>query len=125
MPFLDLTEGIIDPNFLDVLKLFRNKEVIDDNGVATIYPITKNFRACVVMADGAVLNRLASGEHVTTTIEVITTEKLIDGKMGYTADIIEWHETQWTVDHVSPYSNYGRGFCMALCTIRTLQGAEV
>ena|ERR1022692_1272174 len=125
MPWMDLSDAILDPQFIDSLQVARNKEVVGEDGVAQILPVTKNFYGIVVIADGSVLIRLADGEHITTTIEVITTEKLIDGKMGFTADVISWHDQQWTVDHVSPYSKYGKGFCLALCTMKTLQGGDI
>lgn len=123
MPFLDVAEVLFDPDFMDrTLTVTRNAQTVGNDGIAVNTPTTTPFYGVVTSLNGSVLNRVAEGEHISDTITIHTTFKLIDGQAGYDADIVNWQGLQWTVTNVNDYSSYGRGFVSATCTLRQLSG---
>ena len=123
MPFLDVTEVLLDPDFLDTtLSVTRNAQTVGNDGVAVDTPTTTGFFGVVTSLNGSVLQRVAEGEHIEDTITIHTPFKLIAGQAGYDADVVNWQGLQWTVTNVNDYSTYGRGFVAATCTMKQLSG---
>ncbi|CAJ0701584.1 hypothetical protein LMG19089_02875 [Ralstonia edaphis] len=123
MPFLDVTDVLLDPDFLDTtLSVTRNAQTIGNDGIAVDTPTTTGFFGVVTSLNGSVLQRVAEGAHIEDTITIHTPFKLIDGQAGYDADVVNWQGLQWTVTNVNDYSTYGRGFVAATCTMKQLSG---
>lgn len=123
MPFLDVTDVILDPDFLDTtLTVARNAQTVGNDGIAVDTPTTTPFFGVVTSANGSVLQRVAEGSHIEDTITIHTPFRLIDGQAGYDADIVTWSGLQWTVTNVNDYSTYGHGFVAATCTLKPLSG---
>jgi galactose-6-phosphate isomerase len=125
MPWLDVSDVLTDPFFLDTsLQVIRNANVTGNDGIAALSQTTTPFSGVVTMVAGSVISRLADGERSNTTIKIHTKYNLIDGQVGYTADIVVWQGAQWTVKYINAYSRYGAGFVEAICEILTLQGTD-
>lgn len=123
MPFLDVLDAILDPDFMDLtLTVTRNAQTVGNDGIAVITPTTTPFYGVVTSLSGSVLHRVAEGEHISDTITIHSQFKLIDGQSGYDADVVNWQGLQWTVTNVNDYSTFGRGFVSATCTLRQLSG---
>ena len=123
MPFLDVTDVLLDPDFLDTtLSVTRNVQTVTDGGIAVDTPTTTGFFGVVTSLNGSVLQRVAEGAHIEDTITVHTPFKLIAGQAGYDSDVVNWQGLQWTVTNVNDYSTYGRGFVAATCTMKQLSG---
>ena len=73
---------------------------------------------------GDVLVREAEGSRVEASIVIHTRFKLIAGKAGKTADVVNWNGNQYTVVNVADYSTYGRGFVCANCELIPLSGGN-
>jgi hypothetical protein len=130
MPLLDMSDVLYDPDFLDInLSCARNLQVVGSNGVATDNITTLPFAATVTSFGGDELKRSADGEYITQTITLVTAFKLTDGKAFidgrvYTADIITYRGSQYTVMHVDDYSAYGHGFIQATAELLPLAGRD-
>ncbi|RQR87723.1 MULTISPECIES: hypothetical protein [unclassified Burkholderia] len=123
MPFLDVSDVLLDPDFMDLtLSVTRNEQTVGDDGNSIITSMLVPFYAVVTSLSGSVLHRVAEGEHISDTITVHTQFKLIGGQSGYDADVVNWQGLQWTVTNVNDYSTYGRGFVAATCTLKQLSG---
>jgi hypothetical protein len=123
MPFLDVSDVLLDPDFMDLtLTVTRNAQTVGNDGNSVITSTTTPFYGVVTNLSGSVLHRVAEGEHISDTITIHSQFKLIDGQSGYDADIVNWQGLQWTVTNVNDYSQYGRGFVSATCTLRQLSG---
>lgn len=123
MPFLDVTDVLLDPDFLDTtLSVTRNAQTVGNDGIAVDTPTTTGFFGVVTSLNGSVLQRVAEGEHIEDTITIHTPYRLIAGQAGYDADVVNWQGRQWTVTNVNDYSTYGRGFVAATCTMKQLSG---
>jgi hypothetical protein len=123
MPLLDVSDVLLDPLFMDLtLSVTRNAQTVGNDGIAVIAATTAPFYGVVTSLNGSVLTRAAEGEHISDTITIHTQFKLIDGQVGYDADVVNWQGLQWTVTNVNDYSTFGRGFVTATCTLKQLSG---
>lgn len=123
MPWLDVNDVILDPDFLDMtLSVARNAQTVGSDGIAIDTPTTVGFFGVITSLSGSILYRVAEGSRITDTITVHTPFPLIPGQAGYDADVVTWQGRQWTVTNVNDYSTYGRGFIAATCTLLPLSG---
>lgn len=123
MPLLDVTDVLLDPDFLDTSPVAqRNAQTVGDDGMAVNTTTEIPFAGVITSLNGSVLQRVAEGSHVTDTITIHTPFKLIAGQAGLDADVVVWSGLHWTVTNVNSYSQYGRGFVAATCTMKELTG---
>lgn len=122
MPWLDVTEVLLDPYFNASLQVIHNANVTGDNGIAVLTQTTENFSGVVTTMDGSVLYRLPDGERSNTQICIHTKFYLSDGHSGTTADVVVWKGSQWTVKYVNNDSHYGAGFMQVAVEIIPLEG---
>lgn len=123
MPLLDVTDVLLDPDFLDTSPMcLRNAQAVGNDGIAVNTPVQTPFFGVVTSLNGSVLQRVAEGSRITDTITVHTPFRLIAGQVGFDADVVLWGGLHWTVTNVNDYSRYGRGFVAATCTLKELTG---
>jgi hypothetical protein len=124
MPLLDVSDVILDIDFLDVMTYTRNVQTVNAGGMAINTQTTNTLYGVVTSDKGDVLTRYAEGEAVNGTILIHTLTKLRNDGAGYDADVITWNGASYTVKTVNDYSRYGRGFICANCEIIPLSGGE-
>lgn len=122
MARLDVTDILLDPDFIDALVCERIVQSVGDDGIAVNTATEAPVFGCVTNADGDRLQRTPAGERVASTILVHTKSRLRAGNDGYTADILRFEENRYTVMQVSGYSHFGRGFVAATCELIPLSG---
>lgn len=122
MAQLDVTDIVLDPDFIDRLQCERQTQVIGDDGIATSTTQLITFVGVVTNDSGDKLKRGAAGERVSGNITVHSRTKLIAGADGIPADIVNFNGRRYTVSAVSDYSHFGRGFVAATCDLIPLAG---
>lgn len=122
MPLLDVTDIILDRDFLDSLTCERNTQSVSAGGIGSVSADLIDFVGVVTNDKGDFLQRINSGERIVGNITVHTTFPLQAGTIGQTADIVQWNDRRYTVTTVSDYSRYGRGFVAATCDLIPLSG---
>lgn len=123
MALLDVTEVLIDPDFMDTgLVCTRNTQTVGPNGLAINTPTLFPFAGVVTNDNGDVLNRIAEGERNVADIVVHTTFVLTDGRGNVSTDLVSWRGEQYTVKSVIDYSHFGRGFVSASCKLIPIGG---
>ncbi len=125
MALLDVTEVLLDPDFMDrSLSVKRSAQAVGADGLAVLstLPTPISFAGVVTSNNGSLLTRIAEGERVADTIIIHSMFGLSDGQAGQTADIVTWQGKQWTVVSVNDYSHFGRGFVSAVCELIPLTG---
>ncbi len=123
MPFLDVSDIVLDPDFVTLdLSCARNTQTVGESGLAANAVETIDFSGVVTSDKGDVLERGAAGERVTGSILIHSRCKLQDGGAGFAADIVTWNGRRYTVVKVNNYSTYGRGFYAATCDLIPLSG---
>ena len=74
-------------------------------------------------ASGGRSRVFAAGERVTGDISIVTRYHLTDGiGQGRTADVVEYAGGRYIVKNTFDYSNWGRGFVMAVCDMLPVGG---
>lgn len=122
MALLDVTDVLLDPDFMDSMTYLRNAQVVGTNGVASITaPVPAPMYGVVTSRDGDSLKRGPDGEYNDDTITIHTMTRLISGEDDNTADIVIWKGKQYTVEHVNDYSHFGQGFVAADCQKKPLK----
>lgn len=122
MATLDVSRVINDPRFFDRgLVCIRNTQTIGENGRAVNTPSSTPFSAIVTANDGLKLDRRSDGSIVTGAINVVTRFRLTQGIRALDADEIIWRGNTYTVLTVKDYSDFGRGFVKAICTLKSLK----
>lgn len=124
MPLLDVSEVILDIDFVDSLVCARMTQVVSGNGIATDTASTIPFHGVVTNNTGDLLMRLAEGSRITGSITVHSRFNLIAGADGVDADVVTWNGRQYTVTNVSDWSRFGRGFTAANCELFPLSGGS-
>ncbi|QYY30242.1 hypothetical protein K2O51_22995 [Cupriavidus pinatubonensis] len=123
MALLDVTDVLLDPDFMDTgLVCNRMTQTVDDHGRATNTVTATPFAAVVTSDKGDILHRNADGSRIIGSITVHTTFRLSDGSAGQDADEIVWQGRTYTVANVNDYSHFGRGFVCATCDLKPLSG---
>ncbi|HDR9199284.1 TPA: hypothetical protein QDB48_000555 [Burkholderia vietnamiensis] len=123
MAFLDVTEVLLDPDFMDTgLICNRMAQTVDDHGRAQNTAASTPFAAVVTSDKGDILHRKADGSRIIGSITLHTMFRLMDGSSGYDADEVEWSGRTYTVVNVNDYSHFGRGFVCATCDLKPLSG---
>lgn len=123
MALLDVTDVLLDPDFMDTgLVCNRMTQTVDDHGRATNTPAPVTFAAVVTSDKGDILHRNAEGSRIIGSITVHTPFRLSDGSAGQDTDEIVWQGRTYTVVNVNDYSHFGRGFVCATCDLKPLSG---
>ena len=120
MALLDVTEVLLDPDFMDTgLVCNRMAQTIDEDGFATNTATAHRFAAVVTSDKGDLLHRNADGSRIAGSITLHTMFRLSDGSTGQDADEVVWQGRTYTVVNVNDYSHFGRGFVCATCDLKT------
>lgn len=123
MAFLDVTEVLLDPDFMDTgLICNRMTQTVDGHGRAQNTAASTQFAAVVTSDKGDILHRNADGSRIIGSITLHTMFRLIDGSAGYDGDEVVWAGRTYTVVNVNDYSHFGRGFVCATCDLKPLSG---
>lgn len=123
MAFLDITEVLLDPDFMDSgLICNRMTQTTDERGRGHNTITATPFSAVVTSDKGDILHRNADGSRIIGSITLHTMFRLSDGSSGRDADEIVWSGRTYTVVNVNDYSHFGRGFVCATCDLKPLSG---
>lgn len=123
MPTLDVTDVLLSPEFYDPnLWYRRNEQLTDADGFTTNTPVKQQFGGVVTVDRSLEARRMQAGQVVAGAILVITQTRLISGKTGLDADIVEYGGADYRVTFVDPYTAYGAGFVQAHCELQPFDG---
>ncbi|WP_322076431.1 hypothetical protein [Burkholderia cepacia] len=123
MAFLDVTDVLLDPDFMDTgLVCNRMTQTVDAHGRGQNTPTATTFSAVVTSDKGDILHRNADGSRIIGSITLHTMFRLMDGSPGQDADEVVWAGRTYTVVNVNDYSHFGRGFVCATCDLKPLSG---
>jgi signal peptidase I len=125
MPTLDVTDILFDPDFCDdSLTVKRRVTSVDEDGFPTTVDTVTPFSAVVTVDRSVEAQLRMSGQTVTGTILVITTERLIAGETGRIGDIVTYQNREYLVKSVDDYTAYGAGFVQAHCELLPFDGGS-
>ncbi|EPQ1146740.1 head-tail adaptor [Citrobacter amalonaticus] len=129
MPFLDVSEVLLDPDFMDTsLVCHRQVQTVDEDNFATNTPQDIPFSGVVTVDRSLEAKRMAAGQNISGAILIVTQFRLTQGQPGtdsiprLDADIVTYSGRDYRVTFVDPYTRYGGGFVQAHCELVDFDG---
>ena len=123
MPLISVDELMFDPDFVtESLRLYTTIEIVGVNGRNTITRSMQPIVGVVTPTSARDLVRLPEGSTSGGSITVTTAYPLTSGDPAQNkpADQISWKGDLYVVTRLDDYSEFGRGFISALCTLQPL-----
>lgn len=126
MPFLDVSDILSDPDFVDTtLVCRRNRQGRDDDGFSTNIPAEDIPFSGVVTVDRSLeARRMEAGQTIGGAILIVTRFRLTQGNEDYDADVVTYQGRRYRVTFVDPYTAYGAGFIQAHCELVDFNGGQ-
>ncbi|EPR9225474.1 head-tail adaptor [Citrobacter amalonaticus] len=129
MPFLDVSEVLLDPDFMDTsLVCHRQIQTADEDNFATNTPQDIPFSGVVTVDRSLEAKRMAAGQNISGAILIVTQFRLTQGQPEtdtsprLDADIVTYSGRDYRVIFVDPYTRYGAGFVQAHCELVDFDG---
>lgn len=123
MPLLDVTEVLLDPDFMDTsLICRRNTQTIDNDGFTHNDSVTLPFAGVVTVDRSLEARRMEAGQNIAGAILIVTQFRLTQGQPGVDADVVTYNGRDYRVTFVDQYVRYGAGFVQAHCELLPFDG---
>lgn len=116
MPDIDVSELLLDPDFVETIQLTRRAEVIGNNGRMTTSNTVHNIIASVQPQSDQPMIRGPDQQNLPQLIAVITKFRVRPISPGYQPDLVLWNGTIFVVNKVYNWSHYGQGYVKAECS---------
>lgn len=131
MPFLDMSDVLLDPDFVDFsLVCHRQIQTVD----ADNFPVNTSqdlpFSGVVTVDRSLEARRMAAGQNINGAILIVTQFRLTQGQAETAesprldADIVTYNGRDYRVTFVDPYTSYGAGFVQAHCELVDFDGGS-
>lgn len=125
MPLLDVTEVLLDPDFVDTtLVCHRQIQSRDDDNFTTNTQQNIPFSGVVTVDRSLEARRMAAGQNINGAILIVTQFRLTQGQPGLDADVVTYRGREYRVTFVDPYTAYGAGFVQAHCELMEFDGGS-
>lgn len=131
MPFLDVSEVLLDPDFIDMsLVCHRQIQTVDDDNFPTNTSQDIPFSGVVTVDRSLEARRMAAGQNINGAILIVTQFRLTQGQepdadgTRLDADIVTYNGREYRVTFVDPYTSYGAGFVQAHCELVDFDGGR-
>ncbi len=129
MPLLDVTEVLLDPDFVDTtLVCHRQVQTVDEDNFPVNTAQDIPFSGVVTVDRSLQAQRMAAGQNINGAILVVTQFRLTQGMPAsdttpeLDADIVTYSGRNYRVTFVDPYTAYGAGFVQAHCELLEFNG---
>ncbi|HGM4958875.1 TPA: head-tail adaptor [Serratia liquefaciens] len=129
MPFLDVTEVLLDPDFVDFSLVCRRQiQTTDDDNFPINTPQEIPFTGVVTVDRSLEARRMAAGQNINGAILIVTQFRLTQGSKSINdgpnldADLVVYNGGLYRVTFVDPYTRYGAGFVQAHCELLGQEG---
>lgn len=125
MPLLDVTEVLLDPDFVDTtLVCHRQIQSRDDDNFTTNTQQDIPFSGVVTVDRSLEARRMTAGQNISGAILIVTKFRLTQGQPGLDADVVTYRGREYRVTFVDPYTAYGAGFVQAHCELMEFDGGS-
>ncbi|WP_336818107.1 head-tail adaptor [Cedecea sp. MMO-103] len=124
MPLLDVSEVLLDPDFMDdSLVCHRQVQTLDEDNFALNTAQDIPFSGVVTVDRSLEARRMMAGQNIAGAILIVTSFRLTQGVRkdssgrALDADIVTYDGYDYRVTFVDPYRRYGVGFVQAHCEL--------
>lgn len=116
MARVDVSDLLLDPDFLDDAVLITRTVLVSNKGVGDYTETRKDIVCCVQSIPFSALVKISDYALLTDGIEVYYRGKLSAESPGGYSDIIEWNNVRYQVKQVTEdFTTYGKGWSKAIC----------
>ncbi len=129
MPLLDVTEVLLDPDFVDFSLVCRRQiQTTDDDNFPINTAQEIPFTGVVTVDRSLEARRMAAGQNINGAILIVTQFRLTQGSKSINdgpnldADLVIYNGGLYRVTFVDPYTRYGAGFVQAHCELLGQEG---
>lgn len=129
MPLLDMSDVLMDPDFLDMtLVCHRQIQTRDDDNFPSNTPQDIPFAGVVTVDRSLEAKRMDAGQNINGAILIVTQFRLTQGQPAdggrdaLDADTVTYSGRDYRVTFVDPYTSYGSGFVQAHCELLDFDG---
>lgn len=114
MPSLDVTDVLLSPEFQDFVTVIRRTQVVNDYGeVSTTDRAFENIGVVVTTVAPNDLQRGDAEQNQPRSFTIISGFRLQGPTVTTQPDLVIWLGDKYIIDHVEPYTRYGRGLVEA------------
>lgn len=118
MADIDVSELLLDPDFVDSFSVVRTSFTVNSDGISQrTEQVLPDIIGAVQPASGRTLMTLAEASRVEGVYEVYTKYALRGPLEGQEADRIIWKGKRMIVTRSNDFTNYGDGYTYAVCTV--------
>lgn len=122
MAQIDVSELLSDPDFTDLICVVKTQQFAQQNGRAlNIETKAPGIVAVVQPASGLAMNMLPQGVRLEGAIQVWTRYALQQPSPTAAADEILWQGFRYVVQTSNEWGNWGSGYIMAVCSLKSLE----
>lgn len=125
MPWLDVSDIVLCPEFADTVTVTRRAETIDGHGRSVITPTTFSAIGVVTAQSPSQLNRRDDAQLIDRAISFVTKARVYSAVAGFQPDQILYNGVVYTVDSVLPFTRYGAGFVEVLALSMNAQDPPI
>lgn len=113
---IDVSEILLDPDFVEPLTLVHRKSYTNELGQNVITETPLETNGSVQPASGRTLQRLPEALRVANVSSFwIQSEIVADGRYGEYPDVIDFKGVRYTVQVIFDWTNWGAGWCEGTC----------
>lgn len=121
MARLDVSDVLLDPDFMDTgIICNRTAVIVGNNGRSQETITTTTFAGVVTTNSGLNMDRRPDGTLIKGAINIHTKFALSSGNTETKADEIVWQGKTYIVSQVLDNLHYGQGFVKAICELKPL-----
>jgi hypothetical protein len=118
---INVTEVLVDPDFVDAMQLINRRPRVNSLGENMLADVeTINSFGSVQPASGKVLQRLPEALRSTNVCSFWFKGKIIASEPGKYASIIVFKGSRFQVQSVMDWSNWGEGWTEGTCVAEAL-----
>lgn len=112
---IDITDLLVDPDFVSPLTLIHRKSCVNNHGDNELQEIGIGTVGSVQPASGKTLQRLPEAFRVANVMSFWVKGKIVsDGSCAY-PDIISYKGSRYAVQVIFDWMNWGAGWCEGTC----------
>ena len=122
MAQIDVSDLLLDPDFIDPVTLIHRTMIVGSNGLGQIIEECEETVGSVQPASGKTLNRLPDALRIQNVSSFYIKAGIIaDSSCAY-PDIIKYKGKRYQVEQVNDWSNFGAGWMVGVCVAERPSG---
>jgi len=123
VPF-DVSDVLLDPDFCQEFTVTRATETVGTDGRTVASNASILCCGVITPATAEQLERVPEADRSSEIIAVYTSTPLTSGSSTLLPDVVDWKSGTYRVVDVMDWTDYGVGYCVALCASAGMQGKE-